>query len=175
VVPSLRQAYPTSPSPVLWATPTPAPLSPTSRLLTAYRACPGGGRGSDSPSPPLGWLPVGLTAGEETGLSCSHDGYPSVPRPLRHRVLRCCISKFFTPSMAFAHGHQARLPVGPFRGKSLRRGRLRFMLRTRGLHSPIGLCGAPHNPIYVQCLIMCSRVLLYVGEGREQEWATPHN
>ena len=78
-----------------------------------------------------------LTAGEETGLSCSHDGYPSVPRPLRHRVLRCCISKFFTPSMAFAHGHQARLPVGPFRGKSSRRGRLRFMLRTRGLHSPI--------------------------------------
>ncbi len=94
--------------------------------------------GSGPPSPPLGRHPRGLTAGAETGLSCSHDGYPSVPRPLRHRVLRCCISKLFTPSMAFAHGHQARLPVGPFRGKSSRRGRLRFMLRTGGLHSPIG-------------------------------------
>src|SRR3990172_9485581 len=120
-----------SPSTVLWATPTPAPLSPTSRVIPAYKV-------RRSQSTPMLAFHRSLTAGEETGLSCSHDGYPSVPRPLRHRVLRCCISKFFTPSMAFAHGHQARLPVGPFRGKSLRRGRLRFMLRTGGLHSPIG-------------------------------------
>ena len=72
--------------------------------------------GSDSPSPPLGWHPKGLTAGAETGLSCSHDGCPSVPRPIRHRVLRCCISKLFAPSMAFAHGCQAQLPVGPLSG-----------------------------------------------------------
>ncbi len=61
-------------------------------------------------------LPSGLTAGAETGLSCSHDDCPTIPRPLRRRVLRGCISKRFTPSMAFAHSTQARLPVGPLRG-----------------------------------------------------------
>jgi len=130
VAPSLWRACALTPSSVLWATPTPAPLSPTSRVIPAYKV-------RRSQSTPMLAFHRSLTAGEETGLSCSHDGYPSVPRPLRHRVLRCCISKLFTPSMAFAHGHQARLPVGPFRGKSSRRGRLRFMLRTRGLHSPI--------------------------------------
>jgi len=70
-----------------------------------------------APSPPLGWHPRGLTAGAETGLSCSHDGFPIVPRPLRRRVLRCCASKLFTPSMAFARGHEARLPVDPLRGR----------------------------------------------------------
>ena len=130
MAPSLWRACALTPSSVLWATPTPAPLSPTSRVIPAYKV-------RRSQSTPMLAFHRSLTAGEDTGLSCSHDGYPSVPRPLRHRVLRCCISKLFTPSMAFAHGHQARLPVGPFRGKSSRRGRLRFMLRTRGLHSPI--------------------------------------
>ena len=37
------------------------------------------------------------------------------PRPLRRRVLRGCISKRFTPSMAFAQSCQARLPVAPLR------------------------------------------------------------
>jgi len=61
-------------------------------------------------------LPSGLTAGAETGLSCSHDDCPTIPRPVRRRVLRGCISKRFTPSVAFAHSTQARLPVGPLRG-----------------------------------------------------------
>ena len=60
-------------------------------------------------------LSSGLTAGAETGLSCSHDDSPTIPRPLRRRVLRGCISKRFTPSMAFAPSCQARLPVAPLR------------------------------------------------------------
>src|SRR5215210_5924090 len=31
-----------------------------------------------------------FTPGAETGLSCSHDGCPTIPRPLRRRVLRGC-------------------------------------------------------------------------------------
>jgi len=46
------------------------------------------------------------------------------------------LPKFFTPSMAFTVSTQARLPVGPLRGNSFRRGRLRFMLRTGELHPP---------------------------------------
>jgi len=38
--------------------------------------------------------------------------------------------------MAFAQFHGARLPVGLLRGLRSRRGRLRFMLRTGGLHPP---------------------------------------
>jgi hypothetical protein len=60
-------------------------------------------------------LPNGLTAGAETGLSYSHDDSPTIPRPLRRRVLRGCTSKRFTPSMAFAPSCQARLPVAPLR------------------------------------------------------------
>jgi len=117
-----------TPSSLLWPPPTPAPLSPTSSGTPLI--------GFVAPSPPRGLaLPRGLTAGAETGLSCSHDGCPTVPLPLRCRVLRCCASKLFTPSVAFAHSTQARLPVGPFRAPS-RRGRLRFMLRTGGLHLP---------------------------------------
>ena len=93
--------------------------------------------GLAAPSPPPGWHPRVFTPGAETGLSCSHIGCPTIPRPLRRRVLRGCISKRFTPSMAFAHHDQARLPLGPSRGGiSSRRGRLRFMLRTGGLHPP---------------------------------------
>jgi len=61
-------------------------------------------------------FPSDLTAGAETGLSCSHDDSPTIPRPLRRRVLRCCISKLFAPSVAFAHSTRARLPAGPLRG-----------------------------------------------------------
>ena len=60
-------------------------------------------------------LPSGLTAGAETGLSCSHDDCPTIPRPIRRRVLQGCMSKRFTPSMAFAPSCQARLPVAPLR------------------------------------------------------------
>jgi len=76
--------------------------------LSAYRV-----RRSQSTSS-VGF-PSGLTAGAETGLSCSHDDSPTIPRPLRRRVLRGCISKRFTPSMAFAPSCQARLPVAPLR------------------------------------------------------------
>jgi hypothetical protein len=94
--------------------------------------------GFGAPRPPVGWHPPGLSAGAETGLSCSHTGCPTIPRPLRRRVLRGCASQLFTPSMAFAQRHEARLPVGPALadGASSRRGRLRFMLRTGGLHRP---------------------------------------
>ena len=77
--------------------------------LSAYRV-------RRSQSTPRAGFPSGLTAGAQTGLSCSHDDCPTIPRPLRRRVLRGCISKRFTPSMAFAHSTQARLPVGPLRG-----------------------------------------------------------
>ncbi len=92
--------------------------------------------GFDAPSPPLRWHPRGLTAGAETGLSCSHDGCLTIPRPLRRRVHRGCHAKFFTPSLAFALGRRARLPVGPIWGNVCRRGRLRLMLRTGELHPP---------------------------------------
>jgi hypothetical protein len=67
--------------------------------------------GLDAPSPPIGWHPTGLTAGAETGLSCSHDGCPNVPRPLRRWVPRGCLSKCFTPSVAFVRIYGTRLPV----------------------------------------------------------------
>ena len=90
-----------------------------------------------APSTPPRVAPGVFTPGTETGLSCSHIGSPAIPRPLRRRVLRGCISKRFTPSLAFAHRSQARLPVGPPRGgRSSRRGRLRLMLRTGELHPP---------------------------------------
>ena len=92
--------------------------------------------GLDAPSPPLRWHPKDLTAGAETVLSCSHDGCLTVPRPLRRRVRRGCIPRSSPLPMAFASGHQARLPVDPLRGKYFRRGRLRFMLRTGELHPP---------------------------------------
>ena len=72
--------------------------------------------GFGAPNPPARFgRPSGLTVGAETGLSCSHDDSPTIPRPLRRRVLRGCISKRFTPSMAFASSCQARLPVAPLR------------------------------------------------------------
>jgi hypothetical protein len=63
------------------------------------------------------WQPADLTARAETGLSCSHNGCTNVPRPLRRRVLRGCISKSFTSSVAFALCAQARLPVASLRRK----------------------------------------------------------
>src|SRR6266516_438529 len=69
--------------------------------------------GLGAPGPPSRWHPDGLTAGAETGLSCSHLGSPTVPCPLRRGVLRGCISKRFTPSLAFASALQARLPGAP--------------------------------------------------------------
>ena len=94
--------------------------------------------GFAAPGPPPGRHPRGLTARAETGLSCSHDGCPTVPRPIRRGVPRGCTSKRFAPSLAFAHPLRARLPVGPLAGQTSRRGRLRFMLRTGGLHPSRG-------------------------------------
>jgi len=101
------------------------PLRRSSRLI-----------GLGAPSPPASWHPTGLTAGAETALSCSHDGCANVPRPLRRWVLRGCLSKLFTPSLAFVSPSRTRLPVGSLRSREFRRGRLRFMLRTAGLHLP---------------------------------------
>ena len=79
--PSLRAVLLSAPSPLLWPPPTPAPLSPVSQVLCLS--------GSSLPAR----LPSGsrvFTPGAETGLSCSHDGCPTIPRPLRRRVLRGC-------------------------------------------------------------------------------------
>jgi hypothetical protein len=92
--------------------------------------------GFAAPSPPPRWHLRGLTAGAETGLSCSHDGCANVPRPVRRWVPRGCISKSLTPSMAFVRGSETRLPVDSLRSQNFRRGRLRFMLWTAGLHPP---------------------------------------
>src|SRR5439155_19058196 len=54
----------------------------------------------------------------------------------RRWVLRGCISKRFTPSVAFAWSHETRLSVDSLRSQLFRRGRLRFILRTAGLHPP---------------------------------------
>ncbi len=69
--------------------------------------------GLDAPRPPRGRHPRGLTAGAETGLSCSHDGCASVPRPLRRGVLRGCSSKRLTPSVGFAQDTQLGSPLAP--------------------------------------------------------------
>src|SRR3954453_9068850 len=112
--------------------------SPSNVLCSIQTGVPGTQTYAELPSGCLGRRLAGLTAGAETGLSCSHLGCATVPRPLRRRVLGGCASKGFTPSLAFAYLHQARLPVGPLRGCTLRRGRLRSMLRTGGLHPPNG-------------------------------------
>jgi len=52
-------------------------------------------------------------AGAKTDLSCSMVGCVIVPLPQRRRVLRCCASKVFAPSMAFAREVRARLPLVP--------------------------------------------------------------
>jgi hypothetical protein len=56
--------------------------------------------------------------------------------PCRRWVPRGCISKSLTPSMAFVRGSETRLPVDSLRSQNFRRGRLRFMLWTAGLHPP---------------------------------------
>ena len=50
-------------------------------------------------------------AGAETDLSCSVIGCPTVPLPIPRRIHRRSTSKFFAPSMAFAHLRGARLPL----------------------------------------------------------------
>jgi hypothetical protein len=72
------------------------------------------------------------------GLSSSRHHLPNVPRPIRRGVPQRCISRIFTPSMAFAVILPARLPLAPLTGLGLRRGRLRFMLRTARLLPPCG-------------------------------------
>ena len=84
-------------SSVLWAAPTPASRSPPFRsaLLSG-----------SSPQPPPGVALQVLTLWR-MGLSCSHDGCPTIPRPLRRRVLRGC-----TPSsspLPWPSPQQARL------------------------------------------------------------------
>jgi len=69
-------------------------------------------------------------------LSCSHDGCANVPRPQRRWVVRGCISKRITSSLAFVRCPGTRRPVGLLSEGRSRRGRLRFMLRTAGLHLP---------------------------------------
>ena len=93
--------------------------------------------GLGAPSPPTTWHPVGLTAGAETALSCSHDGCANVPRPLRRWVLGGCLSKSSPrPWPSSAHPRLGSQLVSVSEGR-YRRGRLRFMLRTAGLHLPL--------------------------------------
>ena len=127
MAPSLRQASALPPSPVLWATPTPAPLSPTSRS-PAYRvrrsqSTPGlASRGShcwggDGPLLFPQWLSRRSTPSTPQGSSVLHLQDLHTFRGLRPGV----------PGSA---------PCWPLTGISSRRGRLRLMLRTGGLHSP---------------------------------------
>ena len=110
------------PSPLLLPAPTSAARSAVSWAtligLASYRA-PQAGR------------PAAVNAGAQTDLSCSVFGCANVPIPLRRRVPWGCISKIFTPSMAFAGWGAARLPLCSRQGgDDLRRGRIRSMLRT---------------------------------------------
>jgi hypothetical protein len=57
-----------------------------------------------------GWQPEAIDAGAETDLPRSVLNCAYVPIPIRRRVPRCCTSKVFTPSMAFARVRGARLP-----------------------------------------------------------------
>src|SRR5438105_4922864 len=84
-----------------------------------------------APRQPRRWHRRGLSAGAETGLSCSHTSCPTLPRPLRRRVPRGCASQLFTPSVAFAWRHEARLPVGPLAGEN-------FTTRQASLHAADG-------------------------------------
>ena len=61
------------------------------------------------------WLLPDRRPGAGEGLSSSRHHRPNVPRPLRRGVLRRCISRLSTPSVAFALVFRARLPLGPFR------------------------------------------------------------
>ena len=108
--PSLRRVLLSSPSPLLWPPPTPAPLSPTSSGTPLI--------GFDAPNPLHGLAPPwSLTVGAETGLSCSHDDSPTIPRPLRRRVLRGCLPS--ASPLPWPSPHRARLgsrllPCGHF-------------------------------------------------------------
>lgn len=53
-------------------------------------------------------------AGE--GLPSSRVHRPLIPLPIPRRVLQRCISRCFTPSVAFAVVCPARLPLVPLRG-----------------------------------------------------------
>src|SRR4051812_4033941 len=57
----------------------------------------------------------------EEGFSSSYVHLPTVPLPIPRRVLRRCTFRVFTPSMAFAVTHPARLPLVPLRGAITRR------------------------------------------------------
>src|SRR5947209_16775823 len=80
----------------------------------------------------------GRRPGAGEGLSSSRHHLPYVPRPITAGVPQRCDSRIFTPSVAFALILRARLPLGPLTGLGLRRGRLRFMLRTARLLPPCG-------------------------------------
>ncbi len=99
-----------TPSTLLWPPPTPAPLSPVSWVLHLS--------GSTLPVHLSGWHPKGLPpqadwGGPPEADSCSVMGCVLVPLPIRRRVLGCCFSKYFAPSMAFATKPLARLPLVP--------------------------------------------------------------
>lgn len=46
---------------------------------------------------------------DEEGIPSSVNYFPNMSFPLPREILRCCCSKFFTPSMVFAHNLKARL------------------------------------------------------------------
>src|SRR3954454_262160 len=82
-------------------------LPPGSRPLPGSSPVIGRGRSGASPQ--------NRRAGE--GLPSSRRHHANVPRPLRRGVHRGCTSRLFTPSVAFAVKHSARLSL--FRPKTV--------------------------------------------------------
>jgi len=92
------------------------------------------------------------------GLSSFQIDYSNIPLPLRRRVLRCCFSRFFAPSMVFARLSQARLPLGPFR--ALRNDAAEFALccglpDCNDIASTLGLLLTPDGCYRATCLLLC--------------------
>jgi len=125
--PSLRAVVLSAPSSLLWPPPTPAPLSPVSPLITTYRAR----RSQHTSRVALGSSLLGRRRVSPV---------PTMAVPPFHALYA---AGFFGAALQGLHPfHGLRLnnpgsaPGWSLAGGYSRRGRLRFMLRTGGLHPP---------------------------------------
>src|SRR5215210_2334410 len=100
----------------------PSPRVLLSRRLKRYYGRlrrPPGSRPLPGSAPVIGRDAPALSADHRAGegLPSSHRHHANVPSPLRRGVHRGCASRLFTPSMAFAVKHSARLSL--FRPKTV--------------------------------------------------------